>query len=100
MPKIRDTTRPQHDADGAHYGAITIEMFPDGTVPGQMPYWDGVQWRLVTLLGEAGIDISLDTVNDTLTFIHADNRVYEFYTGDAIILKTVSGTFTGDAVLV
>lgn len=100
MPKVRTFTFPQHNADQAHYGAISIEMFPDGTAVGQIPYWDGVQWRLVTLLGEAGIDISLDTTNDTLTFIHADNRVYASFFADALLLSVSSLTFAADAVLV
>ena len=99
MPKIRDPNRPQHDADGAHYGAITIEMFPNGTAVGQVPYWDGTQWHLVRLLGEGGIDLSFDSVNKTVTIIHVDNRKYGQFVSDAVIFRTYLVTVWADAIL-
>ncbi len=100
MPKARTTGLTQHNADLAHYGAISIEMLPDGTAPGQIPYWDGVQWHLATLQGEGQIDIAFDADSATLTLIAAEDRVYGLFTADATLFATTAATFTADAALV
>lgn len=99
MPKARVDNIPQ--INGAFiYGSISIENLPDGTVPGQIPYWDGVQWQLITLVGEGVVDITFESSTNTLYFASVEGRIYQTFVADAILLKTVSATFTADAELV
>lgn len=100
MPVARNTNRPQHHMGEAHYGAMQIEHLPNGTAPGQIPYWDGVQWHLATLVGEDRIDISFDSDTATLTLIAAEDRVYGSADADAIFLSTPESNFVADAELV
>lgn len=100
MPKARNDAYPQHHMGLTHYGAMDIEHFPDGTAPGQIPYWDGVQWHLATLQGEGQIDLSFDGDSATLTLIAAEDRVYGAADADAILFRTYEGTFSADAELV
>ena len=98
MPIAKALDRPQINAD-ALYGAISIELLPNGTTVGQIPYWDGVQWRLVTLVGEGIIDITFESSTDTLYFANVEGRIYQVLTSDAVLLGTASDDFTADAVL-
>ena len=100
MPKARTPNRPQHHAGDSHYGAFDVEHMPNGAVPGDMFYWDGVQWNLIRLIGGGGMDISFDAVNKTLEIYYADNRVYGSYLSDAILFRTYDNTITADAELV
>jgi hypothetical protein len=109
MPKARDPNLPQINGQ-LIYGAISIETFPNGTAVGQIPYWDGVQWQLVTFVGAGGVDVTYNAGEKTLEIIHVDNRIASGFTADAIIQGTVTkpiwadaqlaGIFTADAELV
>ena len=103
MAKAR-TSSIQHDADKMHYGAISVEMLPDG-VPGlgeiQIPVFVQSQsaWYMMHLIGGGGMDISVDTVNQTVEIFFSDTRVYGSYTADAILYGTISGEFYPEAIL-
>lgn len=98
MPKARVTGIPQIHGS-LIYGEISIEVLPSGTSVGQIPYWDGIQWRLATLEGEGRIDITYDSDSSVITFVAAEDRVYDDFIADAVLKATLSGSFTGDSTL-
>jgi hypothetical protein len=100
MPVARNSNRPQHHIGDSHYGAMEIGHFPNGTEVGQIPYWDGVQWQLVTFVGAGGVDVTYNAGEKTLEIIHVDNRIVGGFTADAVFLGTISITFTANAELV
>lgn len=100
MAKARNPNLPQQNAGQALYGALDIELMPDGTAPGDMMYWDGVQWNFIRLIGGGGLDITYNADSGTVEIYYADNRTYGSFTADATLKKTTSGSFTADAVLV
>lgn len=102
MPKIRDTTLPQINADQMLYGSIPMELMPQGLQENDMLLWDkaAANWKLVRIRGAVGLDVSYDAANAILEIALTNTRVYALFTADAYFVNTIASTFTANAVLV
>lgn len=106
MPKERTPGLPQINAGQALYGEMPIELLPAGPPMDQtnlgvaIAAWDGVQWHISRLIGGGGLDISYNAAENVVEVYYSSNRVYQSFISDAILLGTLSGSFTADAVLV
>lgn len=99
MAKARNPNLPQINAGQMLYGAIDIELFPNGTAVGQIPYWDGTQWNFVQLVAGPGTSVNYDAVNNVLSFSH-ESAGWGTFTAGAVLAGTTTAYITADAELV